>query len=189
MIRGPFALACAVAVALIAGQANGAVLLDGKTVGYQYLFPSTSNLFYQPPDFVVGPGVELPALTNASSDAATFDVSDTNIYIDFYTTTSFSTGTFNGFRLYDSTNSIAPITSVTVNPVTNLAGFSAANVSFDADNIYANFQGLSFDSNTVVSLDINTSSVPAPSTLVTWVGVMAVVAVIGVVRRRQVAFV
>ena len=180
-----FVFACIAVFAVYAGQAQAGVLLDGKTVGYQYLIPTTSDLYYQPADFVVGPGVELPALTNNTSDYATVDFSDTNIYVDFYGAAGFTSATFNGFRLYDSLNTIAPIINVTVNPVTNLAGFSAANVSFDADNVYVNFQGLFFDASTVVSLDLTPGAVPAPSTMVTWAGVMAVVAVVGVVRRRQ----
>jgi hypothetical protein len=185
MKRLLFALMGIVVVAAACGQTRAAVLL-GQTVGYQYLFPTSSAVFYQPPDFVVGPGVELPnGLYSASDGVGQLDVSDTNLLVKYTTTGSWSTGSFNGFRLYDSTNSIAPITSVTVNPATNQPGFTAANVSFDADNIYVNWQGLAIDPSYRVSLDINTSAVPSPSTLVTWSGVMAVVGGIAIVRRRQ----
>jgi hypothetical protein len=57
---------------------------------------------------------------------------------------------------------------VTINAATNLAGFDASRVSFDANNIYVNWQGLVFNTNTVVSLDVNGSvaPVPEPATLV-----------------------
>jgi hypothetical protein len=189
MMRRLFALACMVAVAHMAGNANAAVLLDGQTVGYQYCFPDLSTPIYSPPDFVVGPGVELPAgLYSPADGTGQLDVSDTNLLVKFTTTGAWTAGSFNGFRLYDSTSTIAPITSVTVNPATNMPGFSVANVSFDANNIYVNWQGLPVDPSYVVSLDVNsTAAVPAPSTLVTWSGVMAVVALVGIVRRRQAA--
>jgi hypothetical protein len=170
-------------------ESRAAILLDGNTVGYQYYFPDLSTLFYQPPDFVVGPGVELPTgLTQAGDGVGQLDVSDTNLLVKFTINGNFTGATFNGFRLFDSTSSIAPFTSVTVNPATNMPGFSIANVSFDANNIYVNWQSLPVDPSYVVSLDINTSAVPAPSTVVTWSGVMAVVGGIAVLRRRHLGY-
>jgi hypothetical protein len=186
MQRILFAFTFLVAIGVACGQARAAVLLDGQTVGYQYYYPDLSTLFYQPPDFVVGPGVELPnGLYSTSDGVGQLDVSDTNLLVKFTTTGSWAPGLFNGFRLYDSTSSIAPITSVTVNPATNMPGFTALNVSFDADNIYVNWQGLPIDPSYRVSLDVNTAAVPTPSTFVTWGGVMAVVGAIAIVRRRQ----
>ena len=47
-----------------------------------------------------------------------------------------------------------------------MVGFDASRVTFDADNIWVNWQGLAFDENTIVSLDITGSAaVPEPGTL------------------------
>lgn len=84
----------------------------------------------------------------------------------------------------DVFNTIGAFTSVTINGATNMAGFSAANVSWTADSITVNWQGLSFDANTVVSLDINGAggAVPEPST---WAMMVAGIAMVGGALRTR----
>jgi len=68
----------------------------------------------------------------------------------------------NGFRITDVNGTIDDFVGVSINPATNMAGLDASRISFDADNIWVNWQSLSFDPNTIVSLDI--TAVPEPAT-------------------------
>jgi hypothetical protein len=143
----------------------------GNTLDYTYLFPTSGSVSYHSPLLTVGAGVELPGLFSAGPDVATMDISDSNILIDYANDAAFGAsgwvrGAFNGFRLFDIGGVNPAITSVTVNGATTMGGFSGANVSFDADNIYVNWQGLNFDSSTIVSLDVGFGAVPEPSTFI-----------------------
>ncbi len=143
-----------------------ASLLDGNTVEYQYLY-STINSNYSNADNgnkIVGPGVEV---SNISDGTGTIDFSDTNIYVQFNISTNWNSASFNGFRLTDIFSGISAFTSVTINPITNMAGFDSSRITFDDDHIWVNWQGLGFDSSTVVSLDLNggQNSVPEPATM------------------------
>ena len=60
---------------------------------------------------------------------------------------------------------IPPISGVSVNGATSLAGFNSSRVSFDADNIYVNWQGLTAVPSQIVSLDVQFTEVPEPATL------------------------
>ena len=142
-----------------APTAGAVPILDGAPVRVELYFLDLGSL-HGTADVLVGPGVEVNNLIGRSED---IDLSDTNIFFTNDFNGSNVGGAFNGYRLFDYTNSIAPFLSVTINPVTNMAGFDASRITFDGDNIYVNFQGLSFTTETVVSLDINT--VPEPATL------------------------
>ncbi len=147
----------------VMANANAA-LLDGKTINYQYYFPNVSSPYSNSDngDKVVGAGIEV---SNVAENIATMDISDTNIYIDFLSSSSWTISTFNGFKLTDTLNNIANFTSVSINSATNMVGFSLSNITVLADEIWVNWQGLSFDANTIVSLDLNTSAVPVPAAL------------------------
>jgi hypothetical protein len=147
-------LAVVFSVFVFAGSA-GAAFLDAKDLRIRYLFPDMTTDFTAPMDVVVGPGVE----ANFGFGTPLVDVSDTNIYFDF--SISGAAASFNGFQFIDYTNTIASFGLVTI-AGTNLA-FNAASITFDANNIWVNFQGLSSGSNGFVSLNI--SPVPEPSTL------------------------
>lgn len=144
---------------------TSSALMLGNTVQYQYLFPSISSNYTNASNgnYLVGPSVEI---ANTVDGTGTTDISDTNLLVDFTGSGSFSTGSFNGFRITDIFSSIAAFTSVTINPITNMSGFNASNITFDADNIWVSWASLPFNPNTIVSLDVNGSApVPEPSTL------------------------
>jgi hypothetical protein len=167
-----------------AGEAEASILL-GETVGYQYLFPDQSTVLYQAPDFVVGAGVELPALYFPPIDVATLDVSDQNILLDFYAAGTNGVTAFSGFRLHDALGAIPAFTTVTLNAATNMAGLTNARVTFDADNIYVNLQGLSYNELTIVSIDVGSNevgAVPLPGGLAIWGGIAASVGAAGAGR-------
>lgn len=158
-------LASAVALAVLmlcAHPRAHAAFLDGQTLGYEYLFPDLGTVFFST-SFVVGAGVELPNMTSEFSAPASVDVSDTNIFIDFLVDRVFSPGSFNGFHMFDLLGTIESFGSVGITLATNLAGFNSSLISFDANNLFVNFDALDFDANSIVSIDIR--PVPEPSTL------------------------
>lgn len=189
-------LPCLVLVLLAAGQARAGVLFDGQTVGYNYLFPTESSLFFNQ-DVTVGAGTELPTLYFGGNDIA-LDISDTNINIDFDSPVQWFAAAFNGIKIFDRYNVLPEFGSVTINPATNLSGFTQSNITFDGNNIFINWQGLTATSNSIVSLDVArlnpvvtdpviaapTALVPEPASLaVLGIGAMSLVA--GGWRRRR----
>lgn len=140
-----------------------AALLDGKTIKSEYLYPNTStvNGWYGSGTYVVGAGVEANAMNIAT------DYSDTNIMIDFNFSGQWSDATFNGFHFFDVNNTIDDFTSVSLNSLSNMTGLSQSAISFDANNIWLNWQDLNFSTSTVVSIDIGAaqSNVPEPDSI------------------------
>lgn len=152
--------------ALCASPAQASTLMLGQTVEYQYLFPCIGCNYGTASNgnYVVGPGVEV---ANVADYLATMDISDTNLYVDYTSAAGWNPASFNGFRITDIFGLIPAFTGVTINPATNMVGFDASRITFDADHIWVNWQNLSFGADTVVSLDVNGGSVPEPgSTLV-----------------------
>lgn len=155
---------------------------DGSTVNFQYYFPDSSSAyaFADNGDKVVGPGVEVTDMAFSAS----MDISATNLLVDFSADTSWTSAAFNGWVLSDLTNNLSAITGVTINPLTNMSGFSASNLIWDADSITVNWQGLSFDPDTFVSLDVAfaQSAVPEPGT---WAMMLLGFSAIGFAMRRR----
>ena len=164
--RKSLLLAAVAAVSIGLLSTAQAALFNGKTLNYQYYYPDLSSPYPGAANgnYVVGPGVEI---NNFVDNRGTMDLSDTNIFMDFTDTSGFAGAAYNGWVLSDLINNVAPITGVTINGSTNLAGFNASRISFTADSISANFQGLNFDTNTIVSLDVNGGgpNIPEPATL------------------------
>jgi VCBS repeat-containing protein len=134
----------------VAGADEAAVL--GTTVDYSYLFPSTGSSIYNT-SFEITSGVELSGLFGAGS-YATVDVQEDGIFVDFYSSATWSTASFNGFRISDNNDVLAEIQDVYLNG-TNMSGLTDARVTFDDDNIWVNWNGLNFDSNTYVDIGID----------------------------------
>lgn len=150
-----------------AGFSQASILFEDGALVYQYLAPTTSDIVNAVPITVL-PGVEVPGINGGG--VASLDVSNTNILVAFYSVGSFAIESFNGFRLWDEAGGISSIVSVTINASTNMAGFDASRITFDADNIYVNFQGLSYTADTIVSLDVSDgeSAVPEPAGIAVW---------------------
>jgi len=157
---------CAVIVVGVPRTSAAAPLFDGQTVRLTYEFPSLGSIF-DTRTFVVGAGIE--ATNFPTADARTnIDFSDTNILVDFLSSGTWTSTAFNGFHVFDLNGTIPAFTSVSINPVTNFAGLNASRITFDANNIWVNWQGLTFNANTVVSLDVNgadVNAVPEPASL------------------------
>lgn len=182
--------ATAVTIGLTSGTCQAGFI--NRTLGYQYQFPNynTSAPYIQGNNFVVGAGVERQDVQATSagngSDFASLDVSDTQVAAIYYASATWSTQPYNGFRLYDVNNTVSAITSVTIDPSTNMVGFNASRVSFDADNINVNWQGLTFNQSTVVRLNVTFADTPVGvvSTPVPPTALAAVVGLLGMVGVR-----
>lgn len=155
-------LACGFGCALLAFSAN-ASLLDGLTLNYQYYFPDSFSAYSNASNgsFVVGPGVEV---SNIVDNVGTMDVSDTQIVIQFTSSSSFTPGSFNGFVL--SGLSPSGFTGVTLDAASTMPGFTQADLAFTTDSISANWADLSFSAGQEVILDVGGSvaAVPEPDT-------------------------
>ena len=100
-----------------------------------------------------------------ADNMGTMDISDTNLFIDYTNSSGWNPAAYNGFVITDVLGTIAAFTSVTINAATNMVGFDASRISFTDNQIFVNWQGLSFNADTIVSLDINGAAVPEPATL------------------------
>lgn len=157
-----FVLTAALALSLSAATAAPMV---GSTVNYQYYYPDLSSTYLDADNGnkLVGAGVEV---SNIVASVGTMDITATQIIIDFSATAFFVPGAFNGWVLTDVLASIDDFTAVTIDAATNMAGFDASNVSFTADTISVNWQGLNFNSDTFVVLNFAQGSVvPEPTSL------------------------
>lgn len=129
----------------------------GQAVHADYLFPDTATTFTDLGNSVVGAGSEF-SLTLAST--LTVDFSDNNILITIFdANSSFTLSAFNGFHFFDVLNAIPSITNVAIAATNNFA-FTPGGISFDADNIFLNFQGLSVLPDSALTLAV--SFVPEP---------------------------
>jgi hypothetical protein len=158
-----FALVTVIALAVVGAAPAQATVMDGATIRLTYEFPNVGTIWNgNSHDLVVGPGIEISGFP--VGDARTnVDVSDTNVFVTYNSGGTWTTTSFNGFHIFDLFGSIPDFTGVSINAATNLTGFGDARITFDADNIWVDWNGLSFDSETIVSLDVE--AVPEPGTL------------------------
>lgn len=158
-------LAAVVMLSLGFSVAANATLLEGKTVNYQYYFPTLADPYEADNgNKVVGAGIEVSDVVAGWLDA-TLDISDTNLLMDFAIGGGITEADFNGWVLTDVFGEIQDFTSVTINAATNMVGFDASRISVTGDSISVNLQGLSYNDDTIVSLDVHGGSVPEPATL------------------------
>jgi len=127
-----------------------AALLDGQTV-------QTSDFHGTSLDSLVGPGTEL---TNFAG-SVDIDFLDTQIIITATRNAPFSALEFLSFG--DANGTILDFVDVTVNPLTDYAGFNASRISFNADIINVNLTDLPALQGQRILLDLTgAAAVPAP---------------------------
>lgn len=141
-----------------------AVLLDGKTVSVEYLLPEIYTPWVNHGNVVVGSGVEFADLLGG---VVSLDIAGTQLINNYNFTGTFNPANFHGYHIYDVNSGINDITSVTINYLTNMAGFDSSIITFDANNIWINWQSLLFNADSLVVLDVNNAApVPEPSTFI-----------------------
>ena len=155
--------AIAVLLTCFAAKAEATPLLLGQTLEIGYQFPSIGTTF-DSRTVVVGAGTEWSGVLGYVD----VNVSDTNILFTFLGSNIFTPSSFGGFRFRDSLGLIPTFTSATLNASSNMTGLTQSRVTFDADQIWVNWQGLSFTPATIVSIDITgaaeLSEAPEPAT-------------------------
>jgi hypothetical protein len=142
------------------GQARADFL--NHDVRVDYLYPDMNTVFQ-----TLGTAPVNPVAHFNSFGQTNYDVSAANILITnsaggdiFFLPASFNGVSVTGIGLTE------PITGVTINPATNLAGFDASRVSSNADAVFVNLQSLTTTTTTVVSLDVQFAQpAPEPSSL------------------------
>lgn len=110
---------------------------------------------------VVGAGVEF------SESFINVDVSDSMILFDWLSSVGYSIGApIQYYRIWDM-DWIGGTGSITDIDVTfdNITGFNASKVTFGNDYIEVAVGGLSMNTNSFISIELNPTSVPEPSTL------------------------
>jgi hypothetical protein len=130
--------------------------LVGQTIDVLGLYPDTSTIFFD--SSIVAPPVVLHLVHQ------NITIGDTTIAGAFFHLASFAPAAFNGFVLTDLTSS--DITGVSIDPITNFAGFTTADLSFTSNTVTWNFQNLDFDRDTVWQLDVQfAGAVPEPASI------------------------
>jgi hypothetical protein len=180
------------AVLMITSECSAAILFDGKSVGYEFLYPDTATVV-RSDTLVVGALIERNNLTGANpalaSDVASINLSDTSVSIDFYNSNVFLPESFNGIRLFDlgGLNALATMTGYSV--VTQ-SGFSVGSPSVTvlADSISINFQGVTADDGASLSFNVSSlappAAVPEPASAA-FLGLGSLALVVRRLRRRS----
>ncbi len=166
--RAPLtALALAAGLAALTHAPAHAQSLNGQPVNVKFFFPNQTTLFNDEGTQTVTPAGA--AFTEITGNA-TQTVTPGQITFTFNTSASFNPAVFNGFQITETGGSPVTITGVSLDPSSNLTGFDASRISFDAKDVFANFQSLSFTPSSKVTLDLSfaPAAVPEPAPALTF---------------------
>ncbi|MGB0767328.1 MAG: hypothetical protein ACPGYV_06425, partial [Phycisphaeraceae bacterium] len=143
-------------------QFNDAWFATGDTVEIAYLFPDASTVYApsptNPAQVTVGSSIELTQWP-ISDRLIDVDFSDGQVTFDSTYNGGYAgdpNNFFNGYRIADATDSLDPLTGVSI-VSSNLAGFDASRISFNDDNVYFNFAGLATTTSTQLTFAFSTA--------------------------------
>ncbi len=156
-----------------AASANAGIF-DGKTVEFQYLFPDQVTNYSGASNGNYTAGNTVPNLVDG---IGTLDIQSNGFVANFNTNSSFTSSGFNGFRITDINGDIDAFTSFTLVSNTSLGGNPV--LTFDANNLYVNWQGLGIQPGQV---QFAVNAVPEPET---YVMMMAGLGLVGTFTRRR----
>jgi len=161
-IKRILAVSLGAAMLAFGGQAYAGTL-DGDNVTVNYLYPDSSTVYQN-----LGTGtVSAAGFTVNSFGQHNYTVFPSEITLTnvLGQDVNFLSAAFNGYELIDNTGSPA-ITGVTVG-FSDVAGFDASRVSFDATHVWLNMQSLITTPGEDIELDLQfgTVTTPEPATL------------------------
>lgn len=159
----------------------------GHVVGADLEYPAIGTVTLDLGTATVGAGTEF-----ILDDILSLDLSDAQIHMFVSGPNDISElffsggGAFGGFGFHDVNGTVPTIAGVSVNAASNLVGFDAGRLSFDADNIYVDLQDLTFQgpasTQPLTHLYLDVQFIPEPGTFVL-LGVG--LAGLGLRRRRR----
>lgn len=157
---------------LLAVPITGQASLIGQEFTASYRFPDASTVYpfasFAPATFVVGPGQDSTGDVEGVT-ALNIDFSDDALTITLNTILNLPTWNVTAFNgILFAASLPHGITSAAVDgAATTMAGFDNSRASFDADQIFVNWQGLSYVDGTVVKInfEFGPGTVPIPGTV------------------------
>ena len=164
------ALAFTAGLAVLAHAPAHAQGLNGQMVNVTILYPNQASVYENEGTQLVVPTGTTFLDTYGNT---TTTVTPGQVVFTFNSSSTFGTGTFNGFQIAETGGAPATITGVTLDSSSNLSGFDASRISFDTKNVFANVQGLTFTRGKNVTLDLSflppaPAAVPEPSATLTF---------------------
>ncbi|MHB1083928.1 MAG: PEP-CTERM sorting domain-containing protein [Thiobacillus sp.] len=160
---------CGVVVASIVMSAAAHAGFMGQTVQATAYYPDLAmpNTIGGPITSIVGAGIEFTDGQFTPFFGPSFDFADATITIT-HALTGHSSATFNGYEFFDVLGAIDDIIGVSI--LRDSTGFFSgdpARVFFDANNVFVNFESLSFSGqqDPTIVLSVQFRQVPEPASL------------------------
>lgn len=177
----------AAAPAAVLATVAAASTFDGSTIRATAHFPVIPGSAQGGPvDALVGAGVEFSDGQFGAFFGPSFDFAGSTITIT-HAATGHQSGTFNGYVFNDLNNVLGDFTGLSV--ISDSSGFFSSDLSrlsYDAENLFVNFESLSFSNpNEVIVLGVTfggTTAVPLPAGGVLLLSALGVAAL---ARRRK----
>lgn len=153
--------ACSFFALAIATPASAATLV-GDTIEGTYLFPNPGSVLINAGTEVVSPTADFTFITGSINPTAL--VSASNVLVTFAGSGGYASAAFNGIFLTNLTNS--NISGFFLDPSSTVVGFDQSRLSFTANSLALNFQGLQIRSTDRISANVSfiNGAVPEPAT-------------------------